>query len=453
MNKKRKQELRQLLHDRMANLRIVGRDHGSSLSLPEYGEQLRERWSSYSAESKSVWDFSPSIVNDETTLKLQALIKSELGEFIVEDRIVTAISYTMGGSSEGVHLTSFLIQLLKIAIARGIEEAVLAFDAACTQGTHASIQCAALLEGIKLEKEMPLFGGVRLVPIPDSPSVSLPYLPPIPPRGISEEFYYSQTLLIIDYIISPMFHKPVRPPVFQSEKELFRVEVRDGRFSDFNEFAFFRKFCGALSLTCNSPVQISMKWDLLPEDAISTVGNGPGVVRHHIHSLFGKFVELSEVQIEEAKCLYGILANPDSDVGEKLTVPIHRWIQSKVSGNYVDKVIDLGIAFEALYLSELEEPTELSFRLRLHAAWHLGKNEKDRKALMKKFREIYAWRSSAVHKGKLPNKKKNTSFTSDEMRKFIEEAQDLCRASIMKILEHGVFPDWNNLILDGEVEN
>ena len=451
MTEDRKQELRQLLQQMMESVRIVSQDRGS-LPVAEYGKQLRQRWASYSAESRSVKDFTPSIVSNETTSKLYALIRSELGQFVNEDRIVTAISYAMGGSSEGVRLSSFLTQLLKIAIARGTEEAVLAFDRRI-KDTHASIQCVALLEKIKIEEAVQVFEGVRLVPVPDSPSVSLPYLPRLSLPGISEDFYHSQTLLIVDYTISPMFHKPVLPPVFLSEKVLFRIEVRDGRFSYFTEYDFFQKFCCALSLVCNFPVQIPMKWDLLPEDAISTVGHGPGVARYPMHSLLGKSTDLSVVQIEEAKGLYGILANVDSNVGEKLKVPIHRWIQSKVSGNYVDQVIDLGIALEALYLSDIEEPTELSFRLRLHAAWHLAENKEDRKALLKEFREIYAWRSSAVHKGKLPNKKKNTPFTSDEKRKFIERAQDLCRASIMKILENGVFPDWNNLILDGEAEN
>ena len=38
------------------------------------------------------------------------------------------------------------------------------------------------------------------------------------------------------------------------------------------------------------------------------------------------------------------------------------------------------------------------------------------------------------------------------MAEFIVEAQDLCQQSIIKILEDGKFPDWNNLIL-GEVDN
>ena len=35
---------------------------------------------------------------------------------------------------------------------------------------------------------------------------------------------------------------------------------------------------------------------------------------------------------------------------------------------------------------------------------------------------------------------------------FIVRAQDLCRESILKIMEDGGFPDWDSLILGGEVE-
>ena len=71
---------------------------------------------------------------------------------------------------------------------------------------------------------------------------------------------------------------------------------------------------------------------------------------------------------------------------------------------------------------------------------------------MKEFSEIYNWRSKVVHTGTLPNKTKKTTFTPGEINKFIERAQDLCRDSIMKILEDGEFPDWNSLILGGRDE-
>ena len=71
---------------------------------------------------------------------------------------------------------------------------------------------------------------------------------------------------------------------------------------------------------------------------------------------------------------------------------------------------------------------------------------------MKKFAEIYKWRSSVVHKGTLPNKRKKTPFTHDEVRTFIEDAQDLCHRSIMKVLEKKKIPDWSGVILGAEQE-
>ena len=69
---------------------------------------------------------------------------------------------------------------------------------------------------------------------------------------------------------------------------------------------------------------------------------------------------------------------------------------------------------------------------------------------MKDFSQIYEWRSKVVHTGKLPNKTKKTPFTPEEVTEFITKAQDLCRDSIIKILENGKFPDWNSLILGDE---
>ena len=125
----------------------------------------------------------------------------------------------------------------------------------------------------------------------------------------------------------------------------------------------------------------------------------------------------------------------------------NRWIKSHTYQNPEDKIIDLAIALESLYLLDRDGKPELAFQLRLRASWFLGKDKVHRKELMKDFSQIYEWRSKVVHTGKLPNKTKKTPFTRQETKAFIEKAQDLCRQSIIKILEEGKFPDWNNLIL------
>lgn len=113
----------------------------------------------------------------------------------------------------------------------------------------------------------------------------------------------------------------------------------------------------------------------------------------------------------------------------------------------------MGIALEALYLSETDYNREIRYRFSLHAAWHLGKDKKHRKELMKEFKTIYDWRSTVVHTGKLPEKgsgKKKKPYPPEEVEAFITNAQNQCQKSILKILEDGKFPDWNDLILGEE---
>ena len=53
---------------------------------------------------------------------------------------------------------------------------------------------------------------------------------------------------------------------------------------------------------------------------------------------------INETDIDKAKGLYQLLTNPSSNIGEKLQIPIDRWIKCKRSKTAVDKMIDLGIA-------------------------------------------------------------------------------------------------------------
>ena len=115
----------------------------------------------------------------------------------------------------------------------------------------------------------------------------------------------------------------------------------------------------------------------MPEDELFNLDiGGFSRVSYVCRSFQERFPTIGEAEIDEAKCLYRSSNKLNSSDRKKLRIPIDRWMKSKTSGEPDDKIIDLGIAFEALYLSEIEEKTELSLRLRLHAAWHLGKKQK-----------------------------------------------------------------------------
>lgn len=456
MTEERKQELRQLLTEAMMCLEI--RRSGtepSLLPMEVYRIHLQRYWTSYS-EDLGILSFDPHIVSETTKSKLLDFIRLEFDPFIHDDRIQSASFFILIGSTDGYPLDSLLKQLLKIAIVGGIEGAISAFDR-CTKETHAPFQYIALLEGIRVKAEIQVFERMRLVPLPHSTSELSHYL-----RGLSryhffdmsEHSFIGKTLLIIDASASPIFCKPF-PELYQEgfrEGNFpFRVKIDDEKFPHFYVLDFYEKFCQALSLTCNSAVQIPLGWRFLAEDELYNLNFGMSGGQFSIQlNPVESTTEVGETQIEEAKRLYHILINLDANIREKLRIPIDRWIQSKTSGNSVDKMIDLGIAFESIYLSDIKSSTELAFRLRLHAACYLGKDKKDRKALMKEFQKIYDWRSLAVHTGKLPNKIKKRPLAPEDITKFIERAQDLCWESIIRIMEDGQFPDWNDLILGGD---
>ena len=457
MTEDRKEELEQLLREAIASLEIhprsANRAQLPSIDVYEYRNYLQQCWTSYSLEGLSVViSYELHILNKVTRFKLLDFIRAEFAPFILADRIQSASYFIAGGPTNGFHLSELLKQLLRISIAYGMERAISDFDK-CIENIYASFQDVALLEGIRVETEIQVFEGIRLVPLPNSTSELSHYLRGFSIRlsDIPASSFLGKTLLIIDYSVSPIFHKPFHSTAIQEHPELlnstFQVEINGDKSSDSYVVDFSEIFfCQALSLVCNSAVQTALKWKIFAEDALFNLSHGMGGYTR-TSGPFGNWTKIGEVHINEAKHLYHLLINLNSETQRRLRVPIDRWMESKRSVNLVDKIIDLGIALESLYLLDRDGNFELSFQLRLRASWYLGKDKEHRKELMKDFSRIYDWRSKAVHTGKLPNKTKRKPFTEEEIREFIKKAQNLCRDSIMKILKAGKFPDWNSLIL------
>ena len=116
-------------------------------------------------------------------------------------------------------------------------------------------------------------------------------------------------------------------------------------------------------------------------------------------------------------------------------------MKSKTDENRVDTFINLGTALESLYLGDINGQSELKFRLSLRAAWHLGNDAQERVAFRKEFLSIYGLRSKAVHSGILKESTIPPGFTA--------RARELCLESIIKIIQDGEFPDWNQLVMGG----
>ncbi len=465
MTEGKKHELTQLLHEAMECLEIQLRYNPPlpSIDIDTYKWHLRKSWTSISPNSEwFVGNFKPE-TNSDIKSKLLDFISSELDPFIHEGRISTGYFYLLCvlTHKDRFELDELLEKLLNIAIFGGIETAVSAFEKCVSEDASTSFKSITLLEGITLETEIPVFEGIRLVPI--EASSNLPrYLGSLPSNSGAD--FYWKTMLVIDYSISPIFQKPSlavsadKPRTVFKEKppteiEGFQIKAKGVKFPEYTSTGntvFHQKFCQALSLACDSGVKPSMSWKFVAKEELLNINPRGTRLCSRSPGPFGDRIKVSKDRINKAKGLYEALvdstSNTPTNIAEKLQIPINRWIESKVHKDPVDKIIDLGTAFESLFLPS-DNVDQLAFQFRLRASWHLGKSKTDREKLMDEFKAIYNLRSQAVHNGEIPPKVKIRKGESVPTSEFIPRAQNLCLDSIKKILEDGKYPDWKSLVL------
>ncbi len=482
MTEERKQELRRLLEEAMGSLEVRYEDSPKLIPVHVYRKYLEERWTYYGidflSQAFSV-RFTLLVKQRHTKLRLLDYIKAELVQFVEEDATpnydllcINVANYLI--ESDSAHerrlydygggvlpLMEILERLLEIALVRGTDEAVSLLDRFSRgEGIQVFLRVIGLLEGIKLERNIEVYEGARLVPLP-SPEISGKMeqcLIGLPMRAFVNEkdSFFGRTLLVIETPTLAIFHRPSERRIKRGTQigEIpYQTQVHDGEFVGLNAVYSFKDiFCPALSLVCNSAVEIVFEGMLFEqENSFELHPGGSNMLRYANRS--NKPTVAEEAEIDEAKRLYRILVGKP-DLRERLRIPIDRWIMSKTSKRDIDKMIDLGIALEALYVYEPHpERRGKDWQIRHHASAYLKTDACPEDALRKEFNEIYSWRSAAVHKGRLPSKKitntKKIPYSRQERVAFIERAQALCRKSIMKIIEDGQIPDWASLMQDG----
>ncbi len=432
----RKQELRRLLEEAMGSMEI--RRSKSGVSMPSidvgtYRTLLQQRWVTHSANSPLVWqDIEPEIVNETTKLNLLDFLRAEFAAFIHQDRIQSVCSLVSSSPGDGYPLSALLKQLLRIAIGRGLDKAVANFDK-YTHESVVSVKYMGILEGIRLKTKISVFDGIKLVALPKSTSDLPNDLPTISASGIgiSPVFFMGKTLLIIDYFLSPVFHTPLKESIRRAHFEQTQRTFRRLEY-----------FCQALSLACNSAVQISLKWPFWPEDELlylARIGPGPPQISAP-PGLFSHSMQVDQPHIAEANRLCQIL-DKNPKIRTRLRIPINRWIKSKTREEPIDKIIDLGIALEALYVTRDDR---IQKQLCYRASWYLGENSTHQEDLERDLEAIYEFRSAVVH-NRRPGNEVTIGTKTYSVADLVKKTQCLCRASILKFIKAGGFPDWSNV--------
>ena len=457
MTEKRKQELRQLLGEAMEGLEIRD-EYGVSLSLPEdvYRSYLKESWKHYGLDCFSPYWIRLSLdIECETTKpRLLGFIREELALFLgVGGETISATTCLIESTStdcpsvcrfdkQHIHLDLILKRLLDIALVRCIEEAVSVFDRCSRpEGAHGCFQDVSLVEGLKVTKDLEVSKGVRLVPLQSSEisrKVS-DYLPRFPYYAFLRETsnFGGKTLLVIDRPGFSIFHErgpdgesPLEDLPFQIGEQNVIIRTRD-EIDSFQE-----SFTQALSLILNHRIQITYRWFCLGEERTFNLRDG-SVTWPRPANRFRIPEEASEADIEKAKCLYERLVDFDSNDCTKLQIAIDRWIKSKASGNDVDRIIDLGIALEALYVTRKDKiERQFCHRASLYLAEDVASPEK--------LKAIYDYRSDVVH-NRRPGNEVEVGERCVPVTDLVKRTQDLCRRSIMKIIKEPKIPDWGTL--------
>ena len=130
---------------------------------------------------------------------------------------------------------------------------------------------------------------------------------------------------------------------------------------------------------------------------------------------------------------------------DRLRIPMERLNIALLRLSEIDKIIDLGIALEALLLSGTgDDHGEPTFKVQVRGAWLMGANSDERAKLTDELRGLYHLRNKAVHSGRLPpnHQQKSTHI-------WINEGAELVARGIIKILNEG-FPSaerWRSLVV------
>ena len=447
MDQSRIRELTGLLGESLQFVEVRGK-RTDPIDIAEYRDHLqrvREKFDPDHRSDTSSW----SLHIEQPHLKQESLdfIRSELAEYLLQDRFQSAAVILSESRPNSAPVSIILRNLVRRPIVDGAATAAQAF-ADCITGTSCSYSEYYAVAGLIVNKEIEVFDGAWLIPL----SSSADRLPPYLPTDFSSVFIrrpgemdygrpWARTLIRIDHKVSPIFHKP--PETYDSDA-VPNSPFKDTLMGEDPPNLDIRVLFHALSLACKCRIQPVVWWREFPEpyeifDLRPLIG--PTSVTLYPQDVYQPVASPeAEKYGADVRKLYNGFAPLQPDARTALQIPIGRLITLLGQRDDTDRMIDLGIAFESLYLGGSDSRSQIRLQFAKRASQYLGKNKAERKRLFGTFKKIYTKRSDAVHTGAFMKEADH-----DERSEFIEQAQSLCLQSIEAVIEHGKLPNWNDL--------
>lgn len=362
----------------------------------------------------------------QTTLEsVVASLKLLLPKHIKGDHVGDGLAFFLRGSAPW-SVAAFARDMVRTAAILGAVPTVNLLTQ-WESGEPIPFESHIVLEGISVEQPIETPDGIRVVPMPTSSNELSAELPGFLQQDIGiMELAGAAKLLVTNTIRSAVFreHDPTM--------ENYEVGVVSGPQIYSNHSLDL--LCQSLALATNSSAWWRAAWSECA--AWRAFGHTGTHMSYHSAARSRSKTPIDQETLLYALTLFGRLSDGEG-IPPRLSLAIDRWVMSKGGRSLDDQFIDLRIVLEALYLSD-DDRGEFTFRVALYGAWHLGTDPQDREQISKCLRDLYGRASRAIHG--------NTKDYTDKDRELLSNAQDLCRKSILKMLDHGR-PDFRSLSL------
>lgn len=375
-------------------------------------------------------------LDDGLVQELTDSLNACLEPFVVDGRFGNGFAGRAGGGPTEVDLNQFVLGLVLAAAIMGPARVASLFHKWVAGGPIHYRRCA-ILSGLTVEQTFRTGEGLQLERLSGSDEELKRQLPMYATDYVGRMSLKDSTKVSVDCIAGPPFYRPGDEAIGGYWETLgYGTPPEDPDIPGFG--VFFDYLCWALSLVLNHSVSWSMIWSECEEAQIFglvQIGMSGGIIPAREFRIYRDSV-FSPDQLDAFNDLFRrFLVNPPTG---NLRTAVDRWVASKSRLTLADRLIELRIAMEALFLPKNARG---GFRagVATNGAWYLGTDREDRRRTRDILGRAYRRASSGIHV--------NTGAGSGDDASLLAKAQDLCRDAMQKRIREGREPDWDELTL------
>lgn len=209
-----------------------------------------------------------------------------------------------------------------------------------------------------------------------------------------------------------------------------------------------------MALRCPNPIFALGQWYQRPSH-LPVVGGLGGFGWPKNEHPFSYPIKKQDYDFAEIASLVDKYQKLAIDAKKRMRTPLARLNNARMQLDHRSldaAAMDLGMAAEALLTYDRDNDAPLSYLLRVRGTLLIGGSADERRRNYRILRDIYNLRSKVAHEGALaapltiqssaPERRRH-----DELKSLLREGVSLCQSMLLRIIERGGFPKWDDLLL------